>query len=174
MAFNLKRLHQLTKSRNGKEKGPQGNTLQVKERVSMHIGSPFCFSFNSVGFFGHLNKKLVRQTPSEKRFLVPTSLGEKIVSGLCGHFSFVEYDFTRTMEQSLDDIAEGKVDYRAVMASAYDRLSKEVREFAKATGKVCEKCGKSMVRRVKKPGKDGKGGYDFWGCTGWPECKEVL
>jgi ssDNA-binding Zn-finger/Zn-ribbon topoisomerase 1 len=28
---------------------------------------------------------------------------------------------------------------------------------AKTTGKVCPKCG--------------KGGYDFWGCTGWSECK---
>lgn len=111
---------------------------------------------------------------TEKRFLVPTPLGEKVVSGLCGHFSFIEYDFTRTMEQSLDDIAEGKAEYRAVIASAYDRLSGEVREFAKATGKVCEKCGKPMVHRVKKPGKDGKGGYDFWGCSGWPECKETV
>lgn len=107
---------------------------------------------------------------TEKRFLVPTPLGEKIVSGLCGHFSFIEYDFTRTMEQSLDDIAEGKADYRAVIASAHDQLSREVQEFAKATGRVCEKCGKPMVHRVKKPGKDGKGGYDFWGCSGWPEC----
>ena len=111
---------------------------------------------------------------TEKRFLVPTPLGEKVVSGLCGHFSFIEYDFTRTMEQSLDDIAEGKAEYRSVIASAYDRLFSEVREFAKATGKVCEKCGKPMVHRVKKPGKDGKGGYDFWGCTGWPECKETV
>ena len=110
---------------------------------------------------------------TEKRFLVPTPLGEKIVSGLCGHFSFIEYDFTRNMEQSLDDIAEGKAEYRAVIASAHDRLSREVREFAKATGKVCEKCGKPMVHRVKKPGKDGKGGYDFWGCSGWPECIET-
>ena len=47
-----------------------------------------------------------------------------------------------------------------------------VQAFAKAIGKVCEKCGKPMVHRVKKPGKDGKGGYDFWGCSGWPECKE--
>lgn len=109
---------------------------------------------------------------TEKRFLVPTPLGEKIVSGLCGHFSFIEYDFTRNMEQSLDDIAEGKAEYRAVIAAVYDRLSSEVREFAKATGKVCEKCGKPMVHRVKKPGKDGKGGYDFWGCSGWPECKQ--
>lgn len=106
----------------------------------------------------------------EKRFLVPTPLGEKVVSGLCGHFSFIEYEFTRNMEQSLDDIAEGKAQYRAVIDSAYDRLFSEVQAFAKATGKVCEKCGKPMVHRMKKPGKDGKGGYDFWGCSGWPEC----
>ncbi len=107
---------------------------------------------------------------TEKRFLVPTPLGEKVVSGLCGHFSFIEYEFTRNMEQSLDDIAEGKAQYRAVIASAYDQLSREVQAFAKATGRVCEKCGKPLVHRVKKPGKDGKGGYDFWGCIGWPEC----
>ena len=107
---------------------------------------------------------------TEKRFLVPTPLGEKVVSGLCGHFSFIEYEFTRNMEQSLDDIAEGKAQYRAVIASAYDQLSREVQAFAKTTGKVCKKCGKPMVHRVKKPGKDGKGGYDFWGCSGWPEC----
>lgn len=111
---------------------------------------------------------------TEKRFLVPTPLGGKIVSGLCGHFSFIEYDFTRTMEQSLDDIAEGKAEYRAVIASAHDRLCKEVLEFARATGRVCPKCGKPMAHRVKKPGKDGKGGYDFWGCTGWPECGETV
>ena len=107
---------------------------------------------------------------TEKRFLVPAPLGEKIVSGLCGHFSFIEYDFTRTMEQSLDDIAEGKADYRTVIASAHDQLCKEVLEFTRATGRVCPKCGKPMAHRVKKPSKDGKGGYDFWGCTGWPEC----
>lgn len=108
---------------------------------------------------------------TEKRFLVPTPLGEKVVSGLCGHFSFIEYEFTRNMEQSLDDIAEGKAQYRAVIALAYDRLLSEAQAFAKATGKVCEKCGKPMVHRMKKPSKDSKSGYDFWGCSGWPECK---
>ena len=53
---------------------------------------------------------------------------------------------------------------------AYSRLERELQAFAKATGKACPKCGKPMVRRVKKSGKDGKGGYDFWGCSGWPEC----
>lgn len=109
---------------------------------------------------------------TEKRFLVPTPLGVMVVDKLRDNFSFVEYEFTRTMEQALDDIAAGKADYRAVVSDAHARLEQELQAFAKATGKVCPKCGKPMVRRVKKPGKDGKGGYDFWGCTGWPECKD--
>lgn len=111
---------------------------------------------------------------TEKRFLVPTPLGVMVVDGLRGNFSFVEYEFTRTLEQALDDIAAGKADYHAVISEAHARLEQELQAFAKATGKVCEKCGKPMVHRVKKPGKDGKGGYDFWGCTGWPECKASL
>lgn len=107
---------------------------------------------------------------TEKRFLVPTQLGEKVVDSLRGHFAFVEYEFTRKMEQALDDIAEGKAEYRAVIADAHAQLGRELAAFAKATGKTCPKCGKPMAHRVKKPGKDGKGGYDFWGCSGWPEC----
>ncbi len=107
---------------------------------------------------------------TEKRFLVPTPLGVMVVDGLRGNFSFVEYEFTRTMEQALDDIAGGKADYHAVISDAHARLEQELQAFAKATGKVCSKCGKPMVRLVKKPGKDGKGGYDFWGCTGYPKC----
>ena len=108
---------------------------------------------------------------TEKCFLVPTPVGVMVVDGLQGNFTFIEYEFTRTMEQALDDIAAGKADYRAVIGEAHTRLEQELLAFAKATGKVCPKCGKTVVRRVKKPGKDGKGGYDFWGCTGWPECK---
>lgn len=109
---------------------------------------------------------------TEKRFLAPTPLGVMVVDSLRGNFSFVEYEFTRTMEQALDDIAAGKADYRTVISEAHARLEQELQAFARATGKVCPKCGKPMVRRVKKPGKDGKGGYDFWGCTGWPECRD--
>ena len=108
---------------------------------------------------------------TEKRFLVPTPLGEKVVDTLRGNFAFVEYAFTKGMEQSLDDIAEGKAEYLSVIAAAHAQLEQELTAFAKITGKVCPKCGKPMVHRMKKAGKDGKGGYDFWGCTGWPECK---
>ena len=109
----------------------------------------------------------------EKRFLVPTPVGVMVVDALQGNFSFIEYEFTRTMEQALDDIAAGKTDYRAVVGEVHARLELELQAFARTTGKACPKCGKAMVHRVKKPGKGGKGGYDFWGCTGWPECREV-
>ena len=108
---------------------------------------------------------------TDKRNLVPTPLGETVVDALRGKFSFADYEFTRSMEQALDDIAEGKAEYRTVVANAHAQLEEELKTFAKASGKACPKCGKPMVHRVKKTGKDGKGGYDFWGCTGWPECK---
>ena len=108
---------------------------------------------------------------TEKRFLLPTQLGEKVVDALCGHFAFADYEFTRNMEQALDDIAEGKALYKAVISAAHEQLEQELAAFARATGRACPRCGKPMVHRVKKPGKDGKGGYDFWGCSGWPECK---
>jgi len=74
------------------------------------------------------------------------------------------------MEQALDDIASGKGEYKAMIGQAYDQLQGELTAFLKATRKVCPKCGKPMVHRVKP----GKGGYDFWGCSGWPDCKEKL
>lgn len=106
----------------------------------------------------------------EKRNLVPTALGEKVVDALAGRFSFADYEFTKGMEQALDDVAEGKARYRDVVSSAHARLTDELAAFTSATGKVCPKCGKPMRHKVKAPGKDSKGGYDFWGCTGWPQC----
>ena len=78
------------------------------------------------------------------------------------------------MEQALDGIAEGKAQCKSVITTAHAQLTKELEAFGKATGKPCPKCGKPMVHRVKKAGKDGKGRYDFWGCTGYPECKEMM
>ena len=107
----------------------------------------------------------------EKGNILPTPLGQQVIAALVGKFSFVDYGFTKEMEQALDDIASGKALYKDVVSQAHERLQAEVSAFAKATGKVCPECGKPMRRKVKTPGKDGKGGYDFWGCTGYPGCK---
>ena len=108
---------------------------------------------------------------AEKRFLVPTAIGEAVVDGLKGKFAFAAFEYTRDMETALDQIAEGKADYRTVMGKAHDQLRQELQSFAQASGKACPQCGKPMRRR-SGTGKDGKA-YDFWGCTAYPECKHT-
>lgn len=38
---------------------------------------------------------------------VPTPLGEKVVDLLTGSFTFLDYEFTKAMEDNLDAIARG-------------------------------------------------------------------
>ncbi|MDR2161776.1 MAG: hypothetical protein LBO77_06540 [Desulfovibrio sp.] len=63
------------------------------------------------------------------------------------------------MEQSLDDIAEGREEHVSVLAPAYWTLADEVSAFEKTTGKTCPACGKPMLHRTGK-GENGKH-YDF-------------
>ncbi len=140
----------------------------VKELEKRGIGRPSTFA----AILDTLQRR--EYVKLEKRNLVPTPLGEKVVDSLTGHFSFADFEFTKGMEQALDDIASGKARYKDVMSAAHAQLTTELAAFNKAkggTGKTCPKCGKPMRHKVKAAGKDGKGGYDFWGCSGWPECK---
>jgi len=40
-----------------------------------------------------------------------------------------------------------------------------------STGRICTKCGKSMVLRTAKKGANS--GNQFWGCSGYPACRSV-
>jgi four helix bundle suffix protein len=55
-----------------------------------------------------------------------------------------------------------------------ERKRKEPAWQPEAAGAIlsCPKCGKSMVLRTAKAGRNA--GQQFWGCTGYPECKEVV
>ena len=111
----------------------------------------------------------------EKRFLVPTPLGEQVVDLLTGAFTFLDYEFTKGMEDSLDAIAGGKAAYREVMNKAHAQLVREVTAFTskypgqerkapEPTTFVCEVCGKPLVH-MKGQRKDGSGEYDFFSCS---------
>lgn len=109
----------------------------------------------------------------EKDQFVPTPLGYTLYDAVKGRFAFVEYETTQNLESALDGIVEGKTSYNAVVAPAYSALAAEVDGFTKATGKVCPECGKAM-RHIVKPAKGKNKGYDFWGCTGFPDCKHTM
>lgn len=56
-----------------------------------------------------------------------TPLAETIYDALVGKFQFMEIEYTRTMESALDQIAEGKQEYLAVVGAADRDLQRGLR-----------------------------------------------
>lgn len=111
--------------------------------------------------------------------LKPTELGEAVTKLLEQEFErFVDPEFTAAMENSLDEVSEGKADYVELLRTFYDDLEatlKDAREDMQGvkiqleedkTDIPCEKCGRMMVVKVGRYGK-------FLACPGYPECKNT-
>jgi DNA topoisomerase-1 len=105
---------------------------------------------------------------------VPTELGMVVTDLLLESFNdLFEVSYTARMEEELDEIEEGKLEWRAAMAEFYDRFQRDlenaarnmtdIKRMEKPTDLVCEKCGKPMVIKWGKHG-------SFIACTGYPEC----
>ncbi|HZU25368.1 MAG TPA: type I DNA topoisomerase [Bryobacteraceae bacterium] len=104
----------------------------------------------------------------------PTELGMVVTDLLLESFGdLFEVNYTARMEEELDEIEEGKMDWRRAMAEFYERFQKDlenaertmtdIKRMEKPTGKDCEKCGKPMVIKWGRHG-------SFIACTGYPEC----
>lgn len=64
-------------------------------------------------------------------FLKPTELGEGVYSYLVGNFrELVSEERTRELEEKMDKISEGKVDYNNVLIDLYEEMLKITREKA--------------------------------------------
>ena len=142
----------------------------VRELENRGIGRPATFA----AIVDTISRRAYVRT--EKRQLVPTPLGEKAVALLAGAFSFLNYEFTKDMESSLDAIAQGKARYTEVLAKAHAGLQRELSAFTAAFGRkaypapeqssfLCLQCNKPLVRR-----KGAKG--VFFGCSCYPGCKQ--
>ena len=109
----------------------------------------------------------------EKR-LKPTEIGLLVNDMLVEHFpEIVDIQFTAKMEEELDEIAAGNIEWQPVIKDFYEPFAKnlaikyesvEKKEMTETTDKVCEKCGKPMII---KHGRFGR----FMACSGFPECK---
>ncbi|MBI4387520.1 MAG: type I DNA topoisomerase [Candidatus Omnitrophica bacterium] len=109
--------------------------------------------------------------------LMPSELGEIVMRQLLEHFpKIMDIQFTALMEEELDKIEEGELDWVRVLKDFYEPFQKsvadaklqmkDVKQEITETGQVCEKCGKPMVIRWGRFGK-------FIACSGFPECKNT-
>ena len=104
---------------------------------------------------------------------VPTELGMVVTDLLLESFqNLFDVTYTARMELELDEIEEGKMDWRAAMSEFYERFQKDlhyaerhmtdIKRMEKPTDLVCDKCGKPMVIRWGRHG-------SFIACTGYNE-----
>ena len=94
------------------------------------------------------------------------------------YFGLIDVEFTANMESRLDEIEEGKQNWKAVLSDFYGEFSRELKEAETAlegvhlkvpeeeTEEVCELCGRKMVIKMGRFGK-------FLACPGYPECKNT-
>jgi DNA topoisomerase-1 len=111
---------------------------------------------------------------SDKK-LLPTTLGRVVTELLVEHFpNIVDYGFTSSMEQQLDDIAEGQKRWVPVLREFYGPFertlvtAKETMRNVKredvSAGLRCVKCGTGEL--MIKFGRNG----EFLACNRYPEC----
>jgi DNA topoisomerase I len=108
----------------------------------------------------------------ETNRFVPTELGMVVTDLLLESFDDIfDVKYTARMEEELDEIEEGKLDWRKAMGDFYERFDKDlkhaeehmtdVKRMEKPTDLTCEKCGKPLVIKWGKHG-------SFFACTGYP------
>lgn len=106
----------------------------------------------------------------------PTAVGIAVNEFLVSNFpDELEYSFTAKMEQSLDDIADGKLEWHQMMRTFWQGFSKKLAEVEEKServkiaiekvGKNCPLCEKGDL--VIRTGRFGK----FISCSNFPDCK---
>ena len=105
----------------------------------------------------------------------PTEIGILVNNVLTEHFTdIVDYQFTSKIEEKLDNIAEGKLNWTQVikefyepfennLEKKYDEVSKEDLAPVIETKERCPQCGNKLVIKLGRFGK-------FLACSSWPQC----
>ena len=105
----------------------------------------------------------------------PTALGITVNDVLVAGFTdLFNPTYTARMEDELDEIEEGKINWRDALRNFYDKFSvdlksaeaglKDKKKASIPTDEICENCGAGMVIKFGRYGQ-------FLACENYPECK---
>lgn len=113
----------------------------------------------------------------EKKRLYPTELGIMVTDMMNRYFSdIVDTEFTASMESKLDEVEEGRQDWKQVLREFYPEFEKTLKVAEAEIEKVdlkeevsdvpCDQCGAMMVYKMGRFGK-------FLACPNFPECRNT-
>ena len=107
------------------------------------------------------------------KYLHITNLGRAVTEWMEKYFADIEdLKFTANMEQRLDAVEDGSVQWRDILRDFYDGFEDNLKVAEEGdrqkvepeySEEVCPTCGKQLVER------DGRFGR-FLGCSGYPDC----
>jgi DNA topoisomerase-1 len=111
----------------------------------------------------------------QNKQFVPTELGYIVVDLLMKHFgNILDTQFTAKMEEELDRIEEGQLNWKEVIRDFYGPFNADLEKAQdliekveikdEDAGKECPKCGQPMFIKYGRFGK-------FIACSGFPECR---
>ena len=141
----------------------------IKEMEDLGIGRPSTYAktIDTIKERGYV-------VIEDKKFK-PTEIGIETTDKLQEFFSdLINVEYTRDMEEELDEIADGKLVWNDVLSKFYqlfeprvkDAFSDMEKKAPVETGEKCPECGSPLVIR--------KGRYgEFTACSNYPECKFI-
>ncbi|WP_391591672.1 DNA topoisomerase I [[Mycoplasma] cavipharyngis] len=124
------------------------------------------------------NTVLKREYANKKNLaLVPTEVGMKIVANLQKIFpDIISFDYTRKMEEGLDEIAENKVNWKDFLKVIFAKFEKTLYEANQSqplpeveyVNRKCPECQHELIyRRSFRKSRISR----FIGCSDFPKCK---
>jgi len=156
-------LKKLTKNQHFTKPPPRfSESTLIKELESNGIGRPSTYASIMGTLF---DREYVTQ---EQRKLYPTSLGKKVNQFLVSNFpKIIEVGFTAKMEEELDQMADGEINYEKVLNDFYIPFAASLKEVEENIKPIeCDKCGSAMEIKIGRFGR-------FLACTNYPECKNI-
>ena len=159
--------------------------MLVKRMVELGIGRPSTYA----SIVATIQER--GYVALEKKALVPQGIGVLATVFLKQHFErYIQYEFTASMEENLDDVSGGRKHWKVVLNEFWDDFSKvvsatsdlrvgqvleeiteglvpllETDDSAERDPRTCPKCGNGrLVVRTSRFGQA------FFGCTEYPDC----
>ena len=138
----------------------------VKAMEEKGIGRPSTYA----SIISVLTKR--KYVAKDGKYMVPTDVAYKITDMLVKYFTdIMDVGFTARMEDDLDRIEGGGVDWHNIIAGFYPGFAEQLKAAStdgdEETEEVCSKCGSPMIRRMGKYGK-------YLACSNYPACSNIV